>query len=83
MLARLWSDAERLDGYAEMVRNYVTHFTEEALFIVSKADARMRSEQMERIRQELRANPRHGFIEVNPWSACYMAGTTRSSGQEN
>eukprot|EP00435_Cladocopium_sp_Y103_P031144 s2849_g7.t2 len=69
------ADAERLDTYAEMIRNYVTQFTEETWFLVARADARMRSEQMERLRRELRTNPMYGYTEINPWSAVFMAST--------
>ena len=33
----------------------------------------MRSEQLDRIKRELRAVPAHGFEENKPWSACYAA----------
>ena len=38
---------------------------------VSKADSRMRSEQLERLRRELNANPTFGFTAAAPWNACY------------
>lgn len=62
-----------LDNYAETVRNFVTQFGDETWFLISKADAMMRSEQMERIRRQLRAAPNHGYTEQNPWSAVFMA----------
>lgn len=33
----------------------------------------MRSEQLERLRRQLRVSPAHGFSEASPWSACYAA----------
>ncbi|CAK9112932.1 Uncharacterized protein SCF082_LOCUS52358, partial [Durusdinium trenchii] len=35
------------------------------------ADSRMRSEQLERLRRELNANPTFGFTAAAPWNACY------------
>ena len=66
-------DAEMLDNYAETIRNYVTQFGDETWFLISRADAMMRSEQMERIRRQLRSAPNYGYTEQNPWSACFMA----------
>ena len=67
------SEAERLDAYAEHIRGYVTQFGEEAWPFVCKADSRMRSEQLERIRRELHAHPALGYTAATPWSACYAA----------
>ena len=64
------ADAERLDAYGEHVRSFVTQFSEEAWFIVARADHRLRSEHLDRLRRELRADPAFGFTEANPWSAC-------------
>lgn len=64
------ADAERLDAYGEHVRSFVTQFSEEAWFIVARADSRMRSEHLDRLRRELRTDPAFGFTEGNPWSAC-------------
>ena len=75
MLLLQAADAERLDNYAEMIRQQVTQFGEEAWFLVSKADARMRSEHLDRIRRQLRIAPERNFTEANPWSACYAAAT--------
>ena len=68
-------DAERLDNYAETVRGYVTQFGEEAWFLIARADAQMRSEHMERLRRQLRANPEWGYTDASPWSAVFMAAT--------
>eukprot|EP00435_Cladocopium_sp_Y103_P028091 s625_g7.t1 len=64
-------DAERLDSYAETIRGYVTQFGDDAWFLIAKADALMRSEQLERIRRQLRGAPALGYVEAAPWSACY------------
>ena len=66
-------DSERLDNYAETIRNFVTQFGDETWFLIARADAHMRSEQMERLRRQLRSNPDHGYTDANPWSACFMA----------
>ena len=75
MLLLQAADAERLDNDSEMIRNQVTQFGEEAWFLVAKADARMRSEHLDRLRRQLRMAPEHGFTEANPWSACFAAAT--------
>lgn len=68
------AEAERLDAYSEMVRNYVNQFGDEAWSFVSRADSRMRSEHLDRIRRELRAAAQnYGFHEAAPWSACFAA----------
>ena len=54
-------DVERLDNYAEMIRNFATQFGDETWFLISKADAQMRSEQMERLRRQLRSAPDYGY----------------------
>lgn len=66
-------DPERLDCYAETIRGFVTQFGEEVWFLVAKADAEMRSKQLEKLRRQLRVSPAHGFSEASPWSACYAA----------
>eukprot|EP00435_Cladocopium_sp_Y103_P007503 s3840_g2.t1 len=68
-------DAERLDNYAETVRGFVTQFGDESWFLIAKADAQMRSEQMERLRRQLRSSPEYGYTELSPWSAVFMAAT--------
>ena len=68
-------DAERLDNYAETVRGFVTQFGDESWFLIAQADARMRSEQMERLRRQLRSSPEFGYTEANPWSAVFMAAS--------
>ena len=67
------AEAERLDAYAEHIQGFVTQFGEEAWPFICKADSRMRSEQLERLRRELNANPALGYVAATPWSACYAA----------
>ena len=64
---------ERLDSYSELIRGFVQQYGEEAWPFVSQADSRMRSEQLDRIKRELRAVPAHGYEECKPWSACFAA----------
>ena len=66
-------EAERLDAYSELIRGFVQQYGEEAWPFVSQADARMRSEQLDRLKRDLRAVPAHGFEENKPWSACFAA----------
>ena len=63
------ADAERLDAYGEHIRSYVSQFTDDAWWLIAQADHRMRSEQWDRLRRELRANPEYGFTEASPWSS--------------
>ena len=46
--------------------------------MIARADQRLRSEHLERIRRELRADPQFGFSELSPWSAC-LARAVRDS----
>ena len=71
-------DAVRLDAYSEHIRGYLQQFSEEAWFLIYRADVRLRSEQLERIRRALRQNPQHGFTEASPWGACFTAATKDS-----
>lgn len=72
-------EAERLDAYSEFIRGMVTQFGEEAWSFVSRADSRMRSEQLERLRRQLRSEPQYGYVEASPWSACFAAAIKDSS----
>ena len=65
--------AEHLDAYSEFIRSQVTQFGEEAWWLICRADSRLRSEHLERIRRLLRANPQYGYTEASPWSACFAA----------
>ena len=65
------ADAERLDAYAEHIRSFVTQFTDEAWWIIAKADHHLRSEHLDRLRRELRKEVQYGFTEAKPWSACF------------
>lgn len=67
------AQAEHLDAYSEYVRGQVTQFGEEAWWLIYRADNRMRSEHLERVRRNLRAAPAFGYSEITPWSACYCA----------
>ena len=72
-------DAERLDSYSEMVRNFVGQFGEEAWSFISRADTRLRSEHLDRIRRELRtAAQNYGYQEAHPWAACFAAAVRDS-----
>ena len=60
------------------VRGFLQQFGEEAWFLIYRADVRLRSEQLERIRRALRANPQHGYTEASPWGVCFTAATKDS-----
>ena len=71
-------EAERLDAYSEMIRSFVQQYGEEMWSFVSRADSRMRSEQLDRIRRRLRADPMYGYQEGTPWAACFAAAVRES-----
>ena len=76
MLLLQAADAERLDTYADHVRDLAQQFGPAAWSIVYTADCRMRSEYMERVRRQLAESPRGGFTAASPWSAVF-AGAIR------
>eukprot|EP00435_Cladocopium_sp_Y103_P047821 s31_g14.t1 len=61
--------AERMDAYAEHIRQLALRFGPHCWDLVYTADVHMRSEQFERIRRKLHASPEHGYTEAEPWSA--------------
>jgi len=63
--------AERVDAYCEHIRSMHTRFGSECWDLIYLADVHMRSEQFERLRRRLTANPEHGFTTAAPWSAVY------------
>ncbi len=65
--------AEHLDAYSEFIRGQVGQFSNDAWWLICRADSRLRSEHLERIRRTLRASPAFGFTEATPWSACFAA----------
>ena len=65
--------AEHLDAYSEFIRSQVTQFGDEAWWLICRADSRLRSEHLERIRRSLRTTPQYGYTEAAPWSACFAA----------
>ena len=65
--------AEHLDAYSEFIRGQVGQFGDEAWWLICRADGRLRSEHLERIRRNLRTNPAYAFTEQTPWSACFAA----------
>ena len=76
MLLLQAADAERLDSYADHIRELAQQFGPAAWSIVYTADCRMRSEYMERVRRQLVESPRWGFTPASPWSAVF-AGAVR------
>lgn len=61
--------AERMDAYAEHIRQLSARFGRMCWDLVYTADVHMRSEQFERIRRKLHANPEHGYTDACPWNA--------------
>ena len=53
MLLLETAKAERLDAYSEFVRSQVTQFGDEAWSFISRADTRLRSEHLDRLRRQL------------------------------
>lgn len=73
------AEAERLDAYSEFIRSQVTQFGDEAWSFISRADTRLRSEHLDRLRRQLRSEPLYGYTENSPWSACFAAAIKDSS----
>lgn len=61
--------AERMDAYAEHIRQLSQRFGRHCWDLVYTADVHMRSEQFDRIRRRLHAAPDHGYTEASPWNA--------------
>lgn len=61
--------AERMDAYAEHIRQFAIRFGADCWDLVYTADVHMRSEQFERIRTRLHASPEHGYTDADPWNA--------------
>ena len=61
--------AERMDAYAEHIRQLSLRFGADCWDLVYTADVHMRSEQFERIRRRLHASPEHGYTDADPWNA--------------
>ena len=78
MLLLQAAESERLDAYMDFVKDLNNQFSHECWGIIYKAEVRMRSEYMERIKRDLMAHPKHGFTEAAPWSAVFYAATRES-----
>lgn len=78
MLLLQAADAERLDSYMDFVKDLNNQFSHECWGIIYKAEVRMRSEYMERIKRDMSSNPRYGFTEASPWSSVFYAATRES-----
>ena len=63
--------AERMDAYCEHIRSLHNRFGSGCWDLIYLADVHMRSEQFERLRRRLTAQPEHGFTTAAPWSAVY------------
>ncbi|CAE7312378.1 unnamed protein product [Symbiodinium sp. CCMP2592] len=66
-------DSERLDGYAEHVRSFLTQFGDSAWWLIYKAENRLRSEHLERLRRRLHDQPDFGYTAARPWNAAFAA----------
>ena len=67
------ADSEHLEAYSDYIKDLSQQFGSEAWGIIYKADCRMRSEYMERIRRALEENPAHGYSPASPWSAVFAS----------
>ena len=65
------ADPERLEAYMEHVKEFHNRFGPACWGIIYRADTRMRSEYMERIRRALDDEPRHRYTPANPWAAIF------------
>lgn len=67
------ADTEHLEAYSDYIKDLSQQFGADAWGIIYKADCRMRSEYMERIRRALEENPAHGYSPASPWSAVFAS----------
>lgn len=65
------AESERLDAYADHIKELHGQFGHECWGIIYRADVRMRSEFQDRIRRALDENPNHGYTRASPWSAVF------------
>ena len=67
------ADSERLDAYSEHIRGYVTQFGDQAWWLIYRAECRLRSEHMERLRRILHEKPEYGHTQARSWNAVFAA----------
>ena len=72
-----WRRSQRMDAYAEHIRQLPARFGRICWDLVYTADVHMRSEQFERIRWKLHTHthPEHGYTDANPWNAVLAQAT--------
>ena len=72
------ADSERLDAYADFIRDLCHQFGPEAWGIIYQADVRMRSEFMDRVKRDLADSKEFGFTSANPWSAVFASAVRQA-----
>ena len=68
-------DSERIDSYIDHIKELHNRFGSECWGLIYRADVRMRSEHMERVKRELDTAPQYGYSPAAPWSAVFFAST--------
>lgn len=68
-------DSERIDSYIDHIKELHNRFGSECWGLIYRADVRMRSEHMERVKRELDTAPQYGYSSAAPWSAVFFAST--------
>lgn len=68
-------DSERIDAYIDHIKELHNRFGSECWGLIYRADVRMRSEHMERVKRDLDASPQYGYSSAAPWSAVFFAAT--------
>ena len=84
MLLLRAADAELLDNYAEMVRDFHTRYSAEVWFVLYTAEVRMRSERFERLRRAAEnehakaqaAGRTSTFEPARPWNRVFADAVT-------
>ncbi|CAJ1414471.1 unnamed protein product, partial [Effrenium voratum] len=64
-------DSERLESYMEFIKDLHSQFGHDCWGIIYRADVRMRTEFMDRIRRSLHESPQFGYTKAALWSAVF------------
>ena len=64
-------DSERLESYMEFIKDLHSQFGHDCWGIIYRADVRMRTEFMDRIRRSLNESLQFGHTKAAPWSAVF------------
>lgn len=61
------------EAYVDHIKDLHGRFGVDSWGVIYRADTRLRSEYLDRIRRELADQPDYGFTPASPWSAVFAA----------